>query len=283
MKRQALGKGLNAILPSFGVEEGQPLAVDIDLLAPNSRQPRMRFQPDALEELAASIRENGILQPIVVRRSGDDRYEIIAGERRWRAAQLAALPKVPVVVLEVPDEKLLELALLENIQREDLSPVEEARAYELLLKDRGYRQEDLAVRLGKSRAAVANAVRLLQLDRHVQDLLENRALSAGQARPLLAVEGASLQARLADAVVRRGLSAREVEKLVDRIKKAADGDRAARSAGDPNLLAAEERLTRHLHAKVRIEKGNRGGRIVIHFTSEDELERLFEEICRVET
>ncbi len=283
MKRQALGKGLNAILPSYGSDDGgQPLNVDIDLLIPNSQQPRLRFQPEALEELAASIRENGILQPIVVRRSDEGRFEIIAGERRWRAAQQAGQPKVPVVVREVPDDKLLELALLENIQREDLNPVEEARAYDTLLREKGYRQEDLANRLGKSRAAVANSVRLLNLARNVQDLLEARTLTAGQARPLLAVEDAALQARLAEAVAKRGLSAREVEKMVDRLKRADDKAEAARAAVDPNVLAAEERLTQFLRAKVRIEKGGKGGKIVIHYTTEDELERLFEEICRLE-
>lgn len=281
MKRQALGKGLDALLPA-ALNDGTPASADIDLLAPNPRQPRYRFQQEPLEELAASIREHGIIQPIVVRRMGD-RYEIIAGERRWRAAQLAGLHKVPIVVLDVPDEQVLELALLENIQRENLNPVEEARAYRLLLDEQGLRQEDLAQRLGKARTTIANSLRLLNLSQGVQERIENGLLTAGQARPILSVEDTRMQEQLADTVVKKGLSAREVEKLVARMAREKSQPVREEPTRDPNLMAAEEKLSLKLGARVCIEPaGGRGGRIVIHYTSEEELDRLYDELNQLQ-
>lgn len=279
MKKRVLGKGLDALFP-LPVSEGQPQQLDIDQLAPNPRQPRMHFNSAGLEDLAASIRENGIVQPIVVREQGE-RYEIVAGERRWRAAQKAGLLKVPVVVMEVADDKMLELALLENIQREDLNPVEEARAYKLLIEDQGLRQEDLARRLGKARTTITNAIRLLGLPEPIQVLLEESKLSAGQARPLLALADPATQAQLAGIVAARELSAREVERLVARMQQAAAAPRR-QAAPDPHLIAAEERLCRRLGARVRIVAGKRGGQIVIHYASSDELDRLYETLNRIE-
>jgi ParB family chromosome partitioning protein len=270
---------MDALLPSVEAE-GTPLSVDIDLLYPNPKQPRLSFGPDALNELANSIRENGIVQPIVVRRRGD-RYEIIAGERRWRAAQLAGLARVPVVVKEVPDDKMMELALLENIQREDLNPIEEARAYHLLIQDQHLKQDDLARRLGKARPTITNALRLLQLPADVQGLLEHGTLTAGQARPLLALPGAALQLRVARVIAERELSARESERLVARLLK--DGKRGrTKSAADPHIMAAEEKLCQRLGTRVRIQAGGRGGQIIIHYGSEAELERLYAVLSRVE-
>ncbi len=279
MKRKALGKGLDALLPSMP-DEGNPSKVDIDLLFPNERQPRINFSVQALDELSASIQENGIVQPIVVRRRGE-RFEIVAGERRWRAAQKAGLLKVPVVVMDVPDERMLELAVLENIQREDLNPMEEARAYNLLLEEKQIRQEDLARRLGKARTTITNSLRLLQFPERIQQFLEERTLTAGQARPLLSVTDKTLQVKLAEAVAQRGLSAREVEKLVTRIQQEKPA-RPKAQRQDPHILAAEEKLCEKMGARVRI-KGSQagGGQIVIHFTSEDELERLYETLCQV--
>lgn len=278
MKKRALGKGLDALLPPLS-DEGTPNLVDIDLLFPNPRQPRQRFTAESLEELASSIRENGIVQPIVARKH-EGRYEIVAGERRWRAAQLAQQLKVPVVVMNVPDARMLELALLENIQRENLNPIEEARAYRMLIEDQGFKQEDISRRLGKARSTITNAIRLLQFPAHIQAAIESGALSAGQARPLLGIDDPKLQAGLAEAVIRRGLSARDVEKLVGRMRaKKKSAIKAA--AKDPNLLAAEERLSRHLATRVTITPEGRGGKIVLHYASEDELDRLFEALIRL--
>jgi ParB family chromosome partitioning protein len=278
-KRKVLGKGLDALLPSPSLEGG-PQQADTDRLYPNPKQPRLRFGGESLDELAASIRENGIVQPIVVRSRGE-RYEIVAGERRWRAAQKAGLIQVPIVVMDVPDDKMLELALLENIQREDLNPIEEARAYRMLTDEQGLRQEDLARRLGKARTTITNSLRLLQLPEPVQQFLEERRLSAGQARPLLGLADKSLQKRLAEVILERGLSAREAERLVARLQKEKPRGRA-KEQPDPHVLAAEEKLGSRLATRVRIVSGQRGGQIVIHYSSPDELERLFNLLSRLE-
>jgi ParB family chromosome partitioning protein len=274
MKRKALGKGLDALLPSVPTE-GQPARVDVDLLFSNEQQPRMKFSSQLLEELAASIRENGIVQPIVVRPRGS-RFEIVAGERRWRAAQLAGLMKVPVVVMVVPDEKMLELALLENIQREDLNPIDEARAYQVLLEEKGVRQEDLARRLGKARSTIANSVRLLNFPESIQNYLENREISVGQVRPLLGLDDVQMQLRMCEQIRKKGWSAREVERQVKRLASTPTPGKA--KSTDPHLKTAEERLCRRFGARVRIQQGGKGGQIVIHYTSDDELERLYEEL-----
>lgn len=278
-KRKVLGKGLDALLPSPSLEGG-PQQADTDLLYPNPKQPRLRFGDESLDELAASIRENGIVQPIVVRSRGE-RYEIVAGERRWRAAQKAGLTQVPIVVMDVPDDKMLELALLENIQREDLNPIEEARAYRLLTDEQGLRQEDLARRLGKARSTITNSLRLLQLPDPVQQMLEERRLSAGQVRPLLALSDKAMQKSLAEVILERGLSAREAERLVARLQKEKPHNRP-KERPDPHVLAAEEKLGSRLATRVRIVSGQRGGQIVIHYSSPDELERLFNLLSRLE-
>ena len=277
MKRKALGKGLDALLPSKELET-RASEVDIDLLYPNPNQPRMQFSKEGIDELALSIEENGIVQPIVVRKKGDH-YEIIAGERRWRAAQKAGLGKVPITILDVPDEKMLELALLENIQREDLNPVEEAKAYKILIEDKGLRQEDLARRLGKGRTTITNALRLLQLHPNVLKMVEDGALTPGQARPLLSLDDPSDQKKFAQLIIKKGLSARDVEKLVSDIKTKRKRTKGKKIL-DPNIQAAQEKLTRRFGAKVQIQHGPKGGKIVIHYSSDDELERLFNELAK---
>ena len=273
MKRKVLGRGLDALLPG-SPPEGTPATVDIDLLMPNPRQPRMRFSEEPLEELARSIQENGIVQPIVVRNQ-EDRYEIVAGERRWRAAQRAGLLKVPIVLLDVPDDRMLELAVLENIQREDLNPIDEARAYHLLLEEQGCRQEDLAQRLGKARTSIANSIRLLQLPERVQEMLETRQLTPGQARPLITVQDAAIQNELAERIVKRGMSARDVERLVSRIGKKSKIRET--QAADPDLMAAVRKLSERLATRVRIQPGGKGnGQITIQYGSQAELERLYD-------
>jgi ParB family chromosome partitioning protein len=284
-KRRALGRGLSALIPSApaappaaappsAAESGtrQPAELDIDLLAPNPRQPRLEIDEARLEELAQSIRTHGVIQPILARRVGD-RHEIVAGERRWRAAQRAGLLKVPVVYREVADEKLLEIALVENIQREDLNPLEEARAYRRLVDELHLSQEAIANAVGKDRATIANYLRLLNLPAEVQAEVAAAELSMGHARALLGLADESAQRRLAREAIRRRLSVREVENLVRR-ENAPKVEPAARRV-DPNTRAAEERLKLALGTRVRITRRGSGGRIEVDFASEDELQRLF--------
>lgn len=279
MKRKALGRGLSALLPEA---EPQPSAasalreVAVEQIEPNPQQPRARIDPDTLAELAESIRQNGLVQPILVRPHGD-RFQIVAGERRWRASQKAGLDRVPVDVRDVPDDKLLELALVENIQREELTPLEEARAYLKLQEELRLTQEQVARRVGRDRATVANTVRLLRAPAPVRELLEKKRLDAGHVRALLALDDAGDQQALAHEAARRGLSVREVEKRVAQLRQPAT--RRTRRP-DPNTRAAEERLRAALGTRVEIARGARGGSLKIAFKSEDELNRLFELLVR---
>jgi ParB family chromosome partitioning protein len=284
-KRPALGRGLSALIPAAAPPAAPPAApaprpagppqeLDIDLLAPNPRQPRTDFEEQALEELAQSIRGNGVIQPIVVRPSGD-RYEIVAGERRWRAAQRAGLLKVPVAVRQISDANLLQVALIENIQRENLNPIEEAQAYRRLLDDLHLSQEEIAAAVGKDRATVANFVRLLRLPADIRSEVASKSLSMGHARALLALPDETAQRRVAKDVLARGLSVRETEALVKRETAPAEtAEEPVRT--DPNTRAAEDQLKLALGTRVRISRRRRGGRIEIEFSSEDELQRLFE-------
>ena len=279
MKRKALGKGLSALLPDPEPAAAPPettSTVPIDLLEPNPFQPRTTFEAARLAELAASLKETGMVQPILVRRHQGGRYQIIAGERRWRAAREAGLESVPVVVREVPDERLLELALVENIQRQELLALEEAQAYQRLHDEFGLTQEEVARRVGKDRSTVANTVRLLRLPRDVRDLLASGRLDAGHARALLALERAEDQVLLAREAARRGLSVREVER---RVALARAPQKAARR-GDANTRAAEERLRAALGTRVRIRRRGKGGALTIEFANETELQRLFDLLLR---
>ena len=284
MTRKALGKGLSALLPELPApvppSPPPPMPVQdaaIGDLEPNPAQPRHMFDAVQLDELAASIRESGIVQPILVRRRGS-RFQIVAGERRWRAAQRAGLGRVPVTVRDVPDERLLEVALIENIQREELTPIEEAQAYQRLLDASGETQEQIARRVGKDRSTVANGLRLLRLPREVQDLVESRKLDAGHARALLALETAEAQVDLAREAARRGLSVREVEQRVA-LARAPRTARATRRK-DANTVAAEERLRSALGTRVEISRRGKGGLLQIRFATEDELNRLYEALLR---
>ena len=275
-KRPALGKGLSALIPSPpppAAPRDTPLEIDIDLLSPNRFQPRSVMDEPKLEDLAQSIRANGVIQPIVVRRAGD-RYEIIAGERRWRAAQRAGLRRVPVVVRDVAQEKLLEVALIENIQREDLNPIEEAHAYRRLVDEFTLTQDAIASAVGKDRATVANYLRLLKLPADLRDAISGGALSMGHARALLAVADEAAQRAAAREVAARGLSVRETEALVRRLASPVPPREAERP--DVHTRAAEEKLRLALGTRARIVRKGKGGRIEIDFTSEDELQRLYE-------
>ena len=281
-KRPALGKGLSALIPDAApaVASGT-LEVDIDRLTPNELQPRMQFDDEKLEELSQSIKAKGIIQPILVRPVAGG-YRIIAGERRWRAAQRAGLLRVPVVVREVAegsDQQLLELALIENVQRENLNPVDEAIAYQRLADQFSLTQEQIAAAVGKDRSSVANFIRLLKLPEEVRADLAAGALTMGHARTLLALPDAAAQRHAAREVIARALSVRDTEALVKRLATPA-APKAARQETSPDVhtRAAEDKMRFALGAKVRILRRGTGGAIEIAFDNEEELNRLYEHI-----
>jgi ParB family chromosome partitioning protein len=283
MTRRALGRGLSALLSDTrAIPSDELLEVDLDLIDPSEVQPRTNFDEGRLDDLAQSIRTNGIVQPLLVRRR-EGRYQLIAGERRWRAARKAGLKKVPVIVREVPDEKLLELALIENIQRQELNPIEEAHAYKRLIETLGLTQEMIAQRIGRDRSFVANYLRLLRLPQEIQRLVEEEKLSMGHARALLAVDDPKIQRKLAEDCVARNLSVREMEQAVKRViagvsPSAAVEDRPKQvKALDPNVQAAENRLRRYLSTKVHIvpDAQGEGGRIEIEYYDMRDLDRIY--------
>ncbi|HVO50881.1 MAG TPA: ParB/RepB/Spo0J family partition protein [Thermoanaerobaculia bacterium] len=279
-RKPALGRGLSALIPTSkpGRESGGLRTVPVSLLDANRRQPRHRFDDDGLAELSRSIAKTGILQPILVTKEGE-RYRILVGERRVRAARLAGLSEVPVVVREgVTDRDHLLLALVENVQRRDLTVLEEAEAYRHLREDFGLTQEDVAERVGKDRATVANALRLLKLPSAVREALESGALTAGHARALLALPSAADQESLAKEIVRRGLNVRAVEARVASFAKGAAGRKKKLRAVDADTRDAELRLARALGTKVEIRRKKRGGEVRIAFYSEEELIGLFEKL-----
>jgi ParB family chromosome partitioning protein len=291
-QRKALGKGLSALLPgrSSGHSSAAaapapldtsmpPSTLPIEAIRPNPMQPRVVFQPERLEELAASIRANGIIQPLIVRRH-EAQFQLVAGERRWRAAKLAGLKDVPVVIQEIADPLLLEIALVENIQREDLNAIETARAYERLGRDLGLSQEEIGRRTGKDRTSITNALRLLKLPAEVQLLLAEHRLSMGHARAILGLPTAEGQIEVAEKAAAQGLSVRQVEALVqeltsDRTRTGSKKEKAP----DPNVRAAIEELERALGTRVRIvELSEQRGRIEIEYYSQTDLDRIFQQI-----
>lgn len=296
-KRPALGRGLSALIPdAAGPTAPRPVPqspqnvpseteLDIDRLTPNPRQPRVVIDDLKLDELAQSIRANGVIQPVIVRKTAASaaapasqaRYEIIAGERRWRAAQRAGLLKVPVVVRDVPDDKLLEVALIENIQRENLNPIEEAQSYRRLADEHRLSQDEIATAVGKDRATVSNYMRLLKLPDEVRNDLVAGSLSMGHARALLGLADDAAQRRVARETVSKRLSVRETESLV---RKETEPKPAAAEPVkvDPNTRAAEDRLKLTLGTRVRIIRKGKSGRIEIDFVNEEELQRLYEQL-----
>lgn len=285
MARQPLGRGLSALLgdspAATAKAEISVNEVDIDLIDPNPEQPRTRFVETALDELATSIKSNGIVQPIVVRRSGD-RYQIVAGERRWRAAQKAGLRRVPVTLKEISDEKLLEVALIENIQRQELNIVEEARAYRKLLDNIGFTQEELSERVGKDRSMISTALRLLKLPEQVLDLVENEKLTSGHARTLLVSNDSVKQIEVAKAIVDFNLTVREAERMIKKkeAKPVNEEDKAVTPVKDPNVRVAETKLMRALGTNVKISPSRKDGegKIEIEYYSSTDLDRLYERL-----
>jgi ParB family chromosome partitioning protein len=257
---------------------GASSEVDIDLLAPNPYQPRTSMDEDRLDELARSVRANGVIQPILVRRLEGGRFEIVAGERRWRAAQRAGLLKVPVVVRDVPESRLLEYALVENLVREGLNPIEEAEAYRRLAEEFGLRQDDIAAAVGKDRSSVANCLRLLKLPEEVRAAVAAGALTMGHARALLSLEDEAAERRTGREVVARDLSVRATEQLVKRLMAGPASTRVGSPERDVHTRAAEDRLRLALGTRVRIVRARRGGRIEVAFSSEEELNRLYDQL-----
>lgn len=286
MKRKALGKGLSSLIPSSIVKvptlpaplapaRPSELRLEVSRIRPNPRQPRRSFDEAGLDELASSMKKQGLLQPIMVRPLPDGRFELIAGERRWRAAQRAGIHQIPAVVRDVPNEKLLELALIENLQREELNPIEEAEAYRVLVDDLELTQNEIAERVGKQRTTVANALRLLNLPELVKDMVRGRRISMGHARALLALEDVTAIESLAQRIVAEGLSVRDVESRAKR--PAGTKPRPGRPTKpiDPNVTAAESTLQRVLGTKVRIAGNGSVGRVEIHYHSAEELDRVY--------
>lgn len=276
--RRALGKGLTQFLESSDEPEVEPSTLaeaPVSQIVPNPRQPRREFDPDALQELATSIREHGIVQPLVVRPIGPNKFELIAGERRFRAAKLAGLKSVPIVQRAASAQTSLELALIENVQREDISAIECARAYRSLADEFGLTQDQIANKIGKTRGAVANVLRLLKLPQDIQDAIERGLLDEGHGRALLMVDSPGRQRALFERIVAEGLSVREVERLARGTapSPAPAADRPS-VPSDPNVDRLQRRLSEHFGARVELRAKGSGGRISIDFFSEDELDGI---------
>jgi len=285
MKRLALGKGLSSLIPEPAqAADAGLLLLDIKRIQPNRYQPRVDF--GKLEGLVDSIRENGIVQPIIVRQEADG-YRLIAGERRWRAAQIAGVERIPAIVRKVSDDRLLQIALIENIQRKELNPIEEARAYEVLLNDLKLSHAEVAKRVGRDRSSVSNSLRLLKLDEKIQTLIREGSVSLGHAKAIMAIPDAETQIKVAEEVARDLLSVRETEERVAGLlgqarKKVRRTAQTSAAVDDPNVAAAGDRLTRALATKVRIVKKGERGRIEIEYYSDEELQRLYEFLLTAE-
>ena len=276
-KKPALGKGLNALIPepeSTGTISEGVLFCSVNRIRSNPDQPRKSYDKAAMDSLANTIREKGILQPLLVRKSGSN-YELIAGERRLRAAKMAGLGEVPVMIRDAQESDSLELAVLENVQRENLNPIEEARAYKEMLNRFGITQEELALRMGKDRSSIANAVRLLQLPKEIQEDLQTGKLTAGHARALLVLSNEIQQLRTGEQIKKSELSVRETEKLVLQLKEGARKAPPRKTSLDPDMQKIQDELRNHFGVMVKILKGKKGGKIQIQYASSEELNRIF--------
>lgn len=274
-----MGRGLSALISTApSPQDNEELReIEIDLIQPGEQQPRTSFDEAKLQELAQSIRASGIIQPLLVRRRGG-RFELVAGERRWRAAQLAGLSRVPAIVREIPDENLLELALIENIQRQELNAIEEANAYKRLIESLGLTQEEVATRVGRDRTFITNYLRILKLPNEIQSLLEQEKLTFGHARALLGVPDPQLQRRFAQRICKNNWSVRETESRIRNLTRDQKSAAAPPQLADPNVRAAEAKLRRRLGTQVRIVSAKSGtaGRIEIEFYSAEDLNRLYD-------
>ena len=276
VKKGGLGKGLGALLTeNFMEDDVRPVTLRISEIEPNRAQPRKQFEEEALAELSDSIAQHGVLQPLLVRPLTDGSYQLVAGERRWRAARMAGLTEVPVVIREITDRQAAELALIENLQREDLNPMEEARGYKVLMDNHGLTQEETAKAVNKSRPAVANALRLLNLPDTVADLVSEGSLSAGHARAILSIPTKQEQEEVAQAVIKGGLSVRDIEKKVKKANADNNSDKKPPTATRNSFYdEVELALTEHLGRRVRVSQSNKGGILQIEFYSQDDLRML---------
>lgn len=281
-KKRGLGRGLGSLIPGSDPEEQTSqsglLTVSVNSISPNPRQPRTQMDDEKLQELADSIREHGLIQPLIVRQEGPNQYILIAGERRWRASQIAGLPTVPVVVKEASPQAMLELALIENIQRADLNPIEEAMAYQELIDEFGLTQEAVARRVGKSRPTVANVVRLLNLPDNIQEAVNNELISGAHARALLPLPTPESQTAVMNSIIRQGLSVRQVEAIVNKIKNEERPKPKPAPRLTAEMAALESEFRHRLGTQVKIQPGENGGKVVIHYYSDEELQAIFEAI-----
>ncbi len=274
--KTALGKGLGALIPEKGKTEGI-LELDINTIVPSEYQPRRLFNDNTLKELAASIKEKGVIQPVIVRKESNDVFKLIAGERRWRAAKIAGLSKIPVVVKEAAPAEAIELALIENIQREDLNPLEAAEAFQRLIRDFKLTHDDVARQIGKDRATVTNYLRILKLPSEIKRWIADGSLGAGHAKALLQIENVKTQIELAKKIIQKGLSVRAAEALSKKTLSPGTLGHKPHAWKDPQIASLEESLRQSLGTKVRLQhKGKKGGKIEIEYYSLDDLDRLLE-------
>lgn len=279
-KRRALGRGLSSLIPvdeSLDAGTGM-ITVGIDEIEPNPHQPRGNFDKDSLSELAVSIKEHGLIQPIIVTSNDGGKYIIIAGERRWRAADLAGLDELQVIIKEATPQSMLEMALVENIQRDDLNAIEEAHAYRQLIDEFGLTQEDVSRRVGKSRSTVANVVRLISLPVNIQTAVLNGDISGAHARALLPLPTPESQSSLMNTIIKRDMSVRQVEDIVKKILAGEKPKAALPKQRSPEVVELESQFQRSLGTKVSIQEGKKGGKIIIHFYSGEDLEAIYESI-----
>ena len=283
-KQKGLGRGLGALIDDFSVPAAQEQVTTLPLqkIEPNPKQPRRTFDPEALQSLADSIAEHGVVQPLAVRDAGNGYYQIIAGERRWRAARLAGLTELPVVVLDADDQTVMELALIENLQRQDLNPMEESEGYRVLMEEYGLTQEQAATRVGKSRPAVANALRLLALPDEVRAMVEEGTLSAGHARAVLTLNSQRLQKAAAQKIIALRLSVRQAEAMCKRMAAEEKPKKVKPALTVDYVSECEKALTKQLGRKVRIVSGKRKGRFELEFYGQDDLQRLYELLLAIE-
>ena len=276
--KKGLGKGLGALITSADTDEPGVKEIRINDIEPNSGQPRKHFNDEKLAQLADSIKQHGVVQPLIVQRDGNT-YKIVAGERRWRASRLAGLQTIPVIIRELSSKQVMEIALIENLQREDLNPIEEAEAYEKLMAEFGMTQEEISVTVGKSRPAIANSVRLLTLQEKIKSKVIGGEISSGHARALLSVEDKNVQLKAVEEIIKRGLNVRETELLVKRLTTQKINKK--KNMEDVEYLAIEERFREIFGTKVKILNNKKNGKILIEYYSVDELDRIINMVEKI--
>lgn len=276
--KKGLGKGLGALIASAETEDTGVKEIRINEIEPNSGQPRKHFNDEKLAQLAESIKQHGVVQPLIVQRDGNT-YKIVAGERRWRASRIAGLQTVPVIIKDLSSKQVMEIALIENLQREDLNPIEEAEAYEKLMDEFGMTQEEISVTVGRSRPAIANSVRLLTLQDKIKSMIIGGEISSGHARALLSIEEKPLQLKVVEEIIKKGLNVRETELLVKRLTTQKSNKK--KNVPDVEYMAIEERFREIFGTKVKILNNKKNGKILIEYYSTDELDRIINMVEKI--